>query len=142
LLQLALLLRFLRDLSCRCFKRPCRHAKRASGPYAQCIGDSCAKRAGADRARRGAVNAGADNEHTLLATDLGEIMLGADAVDIAKARQRAKRTWPIVLGFLVGCGIGASWEAKIELFALILPAGFALLALALAMDRQPGKSGD
>jgi uncharacterized membrane protein YoaK (UPF0700 family) len=78
---------------------------------------------------------------TLLATDLGEIMLGADAVGIAKARQRAKRTWPVVLGFLLGCGIGASWEAKIELCVLILPAGFALLALALAMTRQPGKSG-
>jgi len=79
---------------------------------------------------------------TLLATDLGEIVLGADAVGIAKARQRAKRTWPVALGFLLGCGMGASWEAKIELCALILPIDFALLALALAMTRQPGKSGD
>src|SRR5215831_15345873 len=33
-------------------------------------------------------------------------------------------------------------DAKIELCALILPIDFALLALALAMTRQPGKSGD
>ena len=77
---------------------------------------------------------------TLLATDLGEIS-GQMRWALPKHASE-KRTWPVALGFLLGCGIGASWEAKIELCALILPIDFALLARALAMTRQPGKSGD
>jgi uncharacterized membrane protein YoaK (UPF0700 family) len=80
---------------------------------------------------------------TLLATDIGEIILGGEAAAVAKARERAMRTWPAVLGFLLGCAIGAWCEAKVGLRALVLPAGFALFALALGMTAQPrnGSSG-
>jgi uncharacterized membrane protein YoaK (UPF0700 family) len=68
---------------------------------------------------------------TLLTTDIGEIILGQDPGLIAKARQRARRTWPAVAGFLLGCALGAWCEAAIGLRALALPASFALVALAL-----------
>jgi uncharacterized membrane protein YoaK (UPF0700 family) len=70
---------------------------------------------------------------TLLTTDFGEILLGRDASRIAKARRRAKHTWPVVLGFLLGCAAGAWLESRIGLRALVLPVGFAFIALALAV---------
>src|SRR4029077_9085447 len=48
---------------------------------------------------------------TLLTMDLGDILLGQR--DVAKARDRAKRTSPAVVGFLLGCALGASCEAAI-----------------------------
>jgi uncharacterized membrane protein YoaK (UPF0700 family) len=71
---------------------------------------------------------------TLLTTDIGEIMLGREADRIANARRRVKHTWPAVLGFLLGCALGALFEARIGLRALVLPVGFAFVALALAMS--------
>jgi uncharacterized membrane protein YoaK (UPF0700 family) len=68
---------------------------------------------------------------TLLTMDLGDILLGQ--CDVAKARERSKRTSPAVAGFLLGCALGAWCEAAIGLRALVLPAGFALLALALGV---------
>lgn len=69
---------------------------------------------------------------TLLTTDFGEILFGHNADRIAKARRRAKHTWPAVLGFLLGCALGAWLEARIGLRALVFPVGFAFIALALA----------
>lgn len=74
---------------------------------------------------------------TLLTTDIGEIILGGEAAAVAKARERAMRTWPAVLGFLLGCAIGAWCEAKIGLRAVVLPTCFALFALALGMTARP-----
>ena len=68
---------------------------------------------------------------TLLMMDLGDILLGQR--DVAKARDRSKRTSPAVAGFLLGCALGAWCEAAIGLRALVLPASFALLALALGV---------
>jgi uncharacterized membrane protein YoaK (UPF0700 family) len=68
---------------------------------------------------------------TLLMMDLGDILLGQR--DVAKARERSKRTSPAVAGFLLGCALGAWCEAAIGLRALVLPASFALLALALGV---------
>jgi uncharacterized membrane protein YoaK (UPF0700 family) len=70
---------------------------------------------------------------TLLTTDFGEILLGRDAGRITKARRRAKHTWPAVLGFLLGCAVGAWLEGRISLRALVLPVGFAFIAIVLAM---------
>jgi uncharacterized membrane protein YoaK (UPF0700 family) len=44
---------------------------------------------------------------TLLTSDIVEIMLGREADRIASASRRAKHTWPAVLGFLLGCALGA-----------------------------------
>ena len=70
---------------------------------------------------------------TLLVMDLGEMLLGRDATRSAKARERARRTWPAVAGFLVGCMLGALCEAVFGLRSLVLPAGLALIALALGL---------
>src|SRR6266404_3601375 len=65
--------------------------------------------------------------------DLGDVMLGRKPADVAKARSRAMRTWPAIVGFAVGCGLGAACEAAIGLRSLALPTGLALLALAMGL---------
>lgn len=44
---------------------------------------------------------------TRFAMDVGEVLLGGDPADLAKARNRAARTLPVIVGFTVGCGLGA-----------------------------------
>ena len=51
----------------------------------------------------------------------------------AKAAARAKHTAPPIVGFAVGCGLGAGGEIIIGLWALALPAGLAFLALVLGL---------
>jgi hypothetical protein len=58
-------------------------------------------------------------------------MLGRKPADVAKARDRAMRTWPAIVGFAVGCGLGATCETAIGLRSLALPAGLALLAVTM-----------
>jgi len=55
-----------------------------------------------------------------------------DADGLARAGSRARRTWPAVVGFTLGCGLGAMLDAAIGPWSLALPAGFALLALGLS----------
>jgi uncharacterized membrane protein YoaK (UPF0700 family) len=73
--------------------------------------------------------------------DVGEVISGREPTEVAKARGRAKSTWPAILGFAVGCGLGAACKATIGLRALALPAGLALLALVmgLAADLDGGQ---
>jgi hypothetical protein len=61
------------------------------------------------------------------------VILGRRPADVAKARDRAMRTWPAIVGFGVGCGLGAICEVAIGLLSLALPAGLALLAVAISM---------
>ena len=63
--------------------------------------------------------------------DVGGVMLGRDPDEVAEARRRTKHTSPAILGFVVGCGLGASCEAAFGLRASPLPAGLGLLALAM-----------
>jgi uncharacterized membrane protein YoaK (UPF0700 family) len=63
--------------------------------------------------------------------DIGDVMLGRTSADVAKAHDRAMRTLPAIVGFAVGCGLGATCEAAIGLRSLALPAGLALLAVAM-----------
>jgi len=63
--------------------------------------------------------------------DVGEVLLGRDPDEVVKARSRAKNTWPPIVGFTVGCGVGAACEAAIGLWSLALPTGLALLAFAM-----------
>jgi len=63
--------------------------------------------------------------------DVGEVLLGRDPDEVAKARSRAKHTWPPIVGFTVGCGLGAACEAAVGLWSLALPTGLALLAFAM-----------
>jgi uncharacterized membrane protein YoaK (UPF0700 family) len=63
--------------------------------------------------------------------DLGEALAGGDAARVANARNRAMHTLPVIVGFTIGCGLGAACEAATGLWSLALPAGLALLALAM-----------
>src|SRR5262249_38270701 len=69
-------------------------------------------------------------------TDIGTLLLRGDPAEVAKAGQRANHIWPSIVGFIIGCGVGAVCEARFGLRALALPVGLALLALAMA---QPGR---
>jgi uncharacterized membrane protein YoaK (UPF0700 family) len=76
--------------------------------------------------------------------DIGTVLLLGDRAEIAKARDRARKTWPSIVGFTVGCGFGAICEARLELHSLVLPAVLSLLALAIGIaskseqERQNG----
>jgi uncharacterized membrane protein YoaK (UPF0700 family) len=50
-----------------------------------------------------------------------------------KAAARAKHTAPAIVGFAVGCGLGAGCEIIIGLWALALPTGLAFLALVIGL---------
>jgi uncharacterized membrane protein YoaK (UPF0700 family) len=65
--------------------------------------------------------------------DVGDILLEQDPETRAKARTRARHTWPAIVGFALGCAIGAVCEMRFGLRALALPAGLALLAFALVL---------
>jgi uncharacterized membrane protein YoaK (UPF0700 family) len=65
--------------------------------------------------------------------DIGEVFFGHAPADVATALSRAKHTWPAIVGFAVGCGLGAGCEAAIGLRSLALPTGLALLTLAIAI---------
>jgi uncharacterized membrane protein YoaK (UPF0700 family) len=66
--------------------------------------------------------------------DLGAVLLERDPHDVASVRRRAWRTAPVIAGFVVGCGLGAAWEAVYGVWSLLLPAGFAFAALALGFN--------
>jgi len=68
--------------------------------------------------------------------DVGDVMLARRPADVAKARDRAMRTWPAIVGFAIGCGAGAICEAAIGLRSLALPAGLALLAVAMSTNPE------
>lgn len=70
---------------------------------------------------------------TTFVMDLGAILFRRDPNEVAYARGRARRTWPAIVGFTVGCSLGALLEVVIGPWSLTLPIGFALLALALAL---------
>jgi uncharacterized membrane protein YoaK (UPF0700 family) len=78
---------------------------------------------------------------TVFTMDLGEILLGHDSIGIAKARDRAKATWPAIAGFLLGCSLGAPCEAAFGLGAMILPTCLSLAAVSLgiAVSSRPAE---
>jgi uncharacterized membrane protein YoaK (UPF0700 family) len=74
---------------------------------------------------------------TRFTMDVSEVLLGRDPDAVAAARTRAKRTGQVILGFAVGCGLGALCEATVGLWSLALPAGLALLALVIFLPPVP-----
>jgi uncharacterized membrane protein YoaK (UPF0700 family) len=70
---------------------------------------------------------------TRFTMDAGEMLLGRDPAEVAKARSRANHTWPAIAGFALGCALGAAWEVRLGLWSLMLPAGLALLAFTMAL---------
>jgi uncharacterized membrane protein YoaK (UPF0700 family) len=68
--------------------------------------------------------------------DLGEVLVGRDHAQAARARARAMHTFPVIVGFTTGCVLGAAFEAAAGLWSLTLPTGLALLALAMGLADQ------
>ncbi len=68
---------------------------------------------------------------TTFMMDIGAMLFLHDPDGVAYARSRARRTWPAIVGFTVGCCLGAVLETVIGPWSLALPIGFASLALAL-----------
>jgi uncharacterized membrane protein YoaK (UPF0700 family) len=69
---------------------------------------------------------------TAIVMDVGAMPFQRDPDVLARAGSRARHTWPAVVGFAVGCGLGAVLDAAIGPWSLALPIGFALLALGLS----------
>ncbi|EEF58508.1 YoaK family protein [Pedosphaera parvula] len=69
--------------------------------------------------------------------DAGEVLLGHNPAEVAEARHRAKHTWPVIIGFIAGAGLGAVCFAAGGLKSLGLPAGLALLALVMSLAIRP-----
>lgn len=74
---------------------------------------------------------------TRFVMDAGEALLGKDPAEAAEARQRAKDTWPVIIGFTAGACLGAACFAVAGLTSLGLPAGLALLALIMSLAAGP-----
>jgi uncharacterized membrane protein YoaK (UPF0700 family) len=55
------------------------------------------------------------------ALDAGKVLFGGDPADMAKGRNRAARALAVIVGFAVGCGLGAAGEAALGLASLALP---------------------
>ena len=65
--------------------------------------------------------------------DLGEALVGRDLAKVARARARAVHTFPVIVGFTIGCASGAAFEAAAGLWSLALPTGLALVAFAMSV---------
>jgi uncharacterized membrane protein YoaK (UPF0700 family) len=78
---------------------------------------------------------------TRFTVDLSELVVGRHHEEVERARQRARQTGAAIMGFIVGCGLGAAAEAAFGLWSLVLPVALALVALGLAFgveaDSQP-----
>jgi uncharacterized membrane protein YoaK (UPF0700 family) len=55
--------------------------------------------------------------------------------DVSAARRRANQAWPTIVGFVIGCGVGAAGEAAFALRSVAIPLALALVALALSQRR-------
>jgi hypothetical protein len=60
------------------------------------------------------------------------MMLRRGPAEVARSRDRAMRSLPVIAGFAVGCGLGAACQTAVGLRSLALPAGPALLAVAMS----------
>jgi len=72
---------------------------------------------------------------TRFAMDVGEVLLGNDPDKVAEARRRARHTFPAIIGFSVGAGLGAACFVVAGLWSLMLPTTLALLALTISRKK-------
>jgi len=75
---------------------------------------------------------------TRFALDLGELLVARDAARRQEARSGTSQTWPQIVGFLIGCAIGAALQASFGSWSAALPV--ALAALAAAMSFNPTRT--
>jgi uncharacterized membrane protein YoaK (UPF0700 family) len=69
--------------------------------------------------------------------DLGAILFRSDPDEVARASSRAKHTWPAILGFTVGCSLGAILEAAIGPWSLALPTALGVVAFGAGLRQTP-----
>jgi hypothetical protein len=81
----------------------------------------------------------AGNDHRLALNQKSPYRLRRKSI-AGKACNLAARTLPVIVGFTVGCGLGAACEAALGTWSLALPAGLAMLAFAIgfAAERDDG----
>jgi uncharacterized membrane protein YoaK (UPF0700 family) len=70
---------------------------------------------------------------TRFVMDAGEALLGNDPDKAAEARRRARHTFPAIIGFSFGAGLGAACFVVAGLWSVMLPTILALLALAISL---------
>jgi uncharacterized membrane protein YoaK (UPF0700 family) len=70
--------------------------------------------------------------HFVLA--LGEVLAGGDDDVVAGARKRVIHIFPVIVGFVLGCALGAAGQAVYGSWSLGLPAGLALLAVMMSLN--------
>ena len=63
---------------------------------------------------------------------LGEVLAGGGQAEIASARRRMIRLSLVITGFILGCALSAAGHAVYPSWALGLPAGLTLLAVAMS----------
>jgi uncharacterized membrane protein YoaK (UPF0700 family) len=74
---------------------------------------------------------------TQLTLDLATLVRNrGDPDEVAKARRRARMTFPCVIGFVGGCAAGAALEVKFGLWALALPVVLSALAVPLGQVEE------
>jgi uncharacterized membrane protein YoaK (UPF0700 family) len=64
---------------------------------------------------------------------IGELLAGGDDAVVASARNRAIHIFPVIVGFAIGCALGAAGQSAYGSWSLGLPAGLALLAVAMSV---------
>jgi uncharacterized membrane protein YoaK (UPF0700 family) len=69
---------------------------------------------------------------TSLVVALAEVWTRHEVTAVEKARRRIGQVLPVIVGFTLGCALGAVVEAVSDLWSLGLPAVMTLLALAVA----------
>jgi uncharacterized membrane protein YoaK (UPF0700 family) len=74
---------------------------------------------------------------TRFAIDIGKVLFGGHPADVANALDRAVRTLPVIMGFAIGCGLGAVCEAAFDLWSLAVPVGLATLAFVTGFAAEP-----
>jgi uncharacterized membrane protein YoaK (UPF0700 family) len=77
---------------------------------------------------------------TQLAVDLATLVRRqGEPSDLNKARHRASRIFPCIIGFVAGCAAGAVLELHFGLWGLLLPVVLATLAIGLGELRCDGQ---
>jgi len=70
---------------------------------------------------------------TRLMLDIASVLFGPD---VERAKNRARDTLPVVIGFGVGCTLGAAFEATVGPWSLMLPTALAFFACVIAMGQS------
>ena len=69
--------------------------------------------------------------------DVGEVLLAKNSTHAAEARRRAQQTWPTIVGFIAGAGLGAACFGAVGMWSLALPTSLALVAVATGLAPPP-----